>query len=646
MIQNNEQFNFIKSIIDSPKGVIVFALDREYRYTVFSKAHEITMKQIWGADIKIGMRMLDAVKNESDRECAKQNFDRALSGEYIITQEEFGDQNLARKFWEDRYSPLKDDIGNIIGLTVFSTDITEQVDAKNALDVTMAQKEALEEREILLNSTGEGIYGVDNDGNCTFINPAALEILGYKKEEVIGKNTHDLFHHHRLDGVFYDRQDCIIHKAISINQKIEHKDWLIKKNGEFFPVNLIATPVLKDGTNFGVVIAFNDITEQMTLENRLKNTADEEAQRRAENDKILESVFNSLSLGIFITDMDGYFVRVNEEFCKITGYLENELIGRQFEMLFGGDKTDFAVAIYQELASGEIDATIMPSEFEIEDKFGQKLIVHARFSKIRNADNEFLLQASIADITMELELKRRHEIQESIMIQQSKMAEIGEMIGAIIHQWRQPLSSINILIQDLYIQSKFETLDTKTVEQTKNNITATVGFMSDTMDNFRNFFKAQKEVKDFDISEAITDVALLIERQLKNLNIKICFECLKDCKIVGYENEFKQVILNILNNAKDAILSNEIGTGEINVSLTINNDRYVVSISDNGSGIPSYMLPDKIFEQYFTTKGDKGTGIGLSLAKTIIEKHFGGVLKANNADIGAVFTIELPINQN
>lgn len=130
-------------------------------------------------------------------------------------------------------------------------------------------KEVLRERDLLLESVGEGVYGVDLDGVCFFVNPKACTLLGYTKEEIIGKNTHSLFHHHHLDGSRFPISECILHGALAQNKQLEHQDWLIRKNGEMFPVHIIATPFYRNGILQGGVIAFNDITLQYTAEQKL-----------------------------------------------------------------------------------------------------------------------------------------------------------------------------------------------------------------------------------------------------------------------------------------------------------------------------------------------------------------------------------------
>lgn len=265
------------------------------------------------------------------------------------------------------------------------------------------------------------------------------------------------------------------------------------------------------------------------------------------------------------------------------------------------------------------------------------------------------------------DLERQNQ---KLLIQQSKLATLGEMIGSIAHQWKQPLSSINLIIQDLEDAYTYGEMDKEYLDDSVKSILEQTRYMSETIGDFRQFFKPDKEMKSFDILKSIREAYSLIKRQLRSLNIEFSVNCrcdketecdalvnLKTCEhnymaIKGYPNEFKQVVLNLVNNARDAIVDkraegkiskNEIGCsaskGSINIRVEKRSGSIYVAVNDNGGGIPESVI-DKIFEPYITTKqGDKGTGIGLYMSKVII-KNMGGRLFAQNTSNGALFTIE------
>jgi PAS domain S-box-containing protein len=238
---------------------------------------------------------------------------------------------------------------------------------------------------------------------------------------------------------------------------------------------------------------------------------------------------------------------------------------------------------------------------------------------------------------------------EQLLIQQSKLATMGEMIGNIAHQWRQPLNVISIK-KDLLVDDYYEKeLDDKKVDQFEADMDHLVNHMSKTIDDFRNFFIPSKEKMSFDIIESLDAVINIVEAQLKNHSISLNITNHSDNRIYldGYPNEFKQVIINLISNAKDAILkrkeSKEIRKGYINIDLYKDEktNALEVVITDNGGGIPQDII-DKVFEPYFTTKfQSQGTGLGLYMSKTIIETNMQGSLIVQNHQDGARFSIKL-----
>ena len=216
-----------------------------------------------------------------------------------------------------------------------------------------------------------------------------------------------------------------------------------------------------------------------------------------------------------------------------------------------------------------------------------------------------------------------------LLQQQSKLASMGEMIGAIAHQWRQPLNALAINIQNLEDDYDDGLIDRSFLEKFSDKNMKTIKFMSKTIDDFRNFFRIDKEKQVFSVKKAIEEVISIQSAQLKDREIEINMRG-DDFYIDSYEGEFKQVVLNLINNAKDAIDENEIKEGKINI--TIKKDE--LTIEDNGGGIPKDII-NRVFEPYFTTKETgKGTGIGLYMSKLIIEENMDGQISISNSTDG------------
>ena len=227
------------------------------------------------------------------------------------------------------------------------------------------------------------------------------------------------------------------------------------------------------------------------------------------------------------------------------------------------------------------------------------------------------------------------------MIQQNRMAAMGEMIGNIAHQWRQPLNNLGLIIQNVQVEYDSDTL---TREEMKCDITEAMEVllhMSRTIDDFRNFFREDKAKQEFCIGTAVASSLALVSASLKDHNIQVEIEGDDEVTAIGYQNEYAQVLLNIISNSRDTSLERCVANPRIFLRITRENGRSVLYIRDNCGGIPDDVLP-KIFDPYFTTRTpDKGTGIGLYMSRTIIEQNMGGQLTARNVDGGAEFRIEV-----
>jgi signal transduction histidine kinase/ABC-type nitrate/sulfonate/bicarbonate transport system substrate-binding protein len=229
--------------------------------------------------------------------------------------------------------------------------------------------------------------------------------------------------------------------------------------------------------------------------------------------------------------------------------------------------------------------------------------------------------------------------QEKLLMQQAKMAEIGSMLESIAHQWRQPLNILGLTMTRLNLSCSISGNDEleKVIEIAEGQIE----YMSQTIDDFRNFFKQDRSQISVNINTLVNDVEALLGPLLVRKKIAIKREVDLDTEVLVYPNELKQVLINLINNAREAIEQHR-GEKRIIYIRCVNDNSYcTISVEDTGGGIPSGII-DKIFDPYFTTKFEsQGTGIGLYMAKTIIEKHFMGRLSVYNTKKGACFEIRL-----
>lgn len=220
---------------------------------------------------------------------------------------------------------------------------------------------------------------------------------------------------------------------------------------------------------------------------------------------------------------------------------------------------------------------------------------------------------------------------DEILFQQSKMAAMGDMIGNIAHQWRQPLNTISVVSGGMVMQKELDTLDDAAFEEGIRTINNTVQFLSQTITDFKDYFKPDKRKEEFDIQTSVLHDISLIQPSYTSLGIKI-LSTLQNTSLYSYKTQLSQVVLNILNNAKDALSNSPHREKYIFISSYSTEQELIISIKDNAGGIADTIL-SKIFEPYFTTKHpSQGTGIGLFMTQEIISKHLNGIITVCNVD--------------
>ncbi len=245
------------------------------------------------------------------------------------------------------------------------------------------------------------------------------------------------------------------------------------------------------------------------------------------------------------------------------------------------------------------------------------------------------------EITVANEVKKNQE-QQIMMLEQSRLAQMGEMISMIAHQWRQPLNNLSLINQLLVSKYSKGKLDNTTIEYFKTNSKKQIELMSKTIDDFRNFFKKKSKNEEFFLNDVIEEVLNMTKAIYTSKGISITFEPQENYSICGQANGLAQVVLNILNNAKDALLEKKKDEKKIQIMTQKHNDNIQLSIRDNAGGIDENII-NKIFDPYFSTKEDKnGTGLGLYMAQMIMREHFKTKIKASNDIEGANFIMHLP----
>ena len=247
----------------------------------------------------------------------------------------------------------------------------------------------------------------------------------------------------------------------------------------------------------------------------------------------------------------------------------------------------------------------------------------------------------------ELEKKIQEEVaknrdKDKLMFQQAKLASMGEMLGNISHQWRQPLMEMSSIF--LPIEAKINMdipLDNKEILKSIEKLNDITKYMSNTIDDFRNFFAKEKEKISFEILEQINSTVNIISSSLKINDIKLDIIIQKNTVMTGYKNEYSQVLINIINNAKEILVQRKIANPKIKITITENKSDIITKIEDNAGGIKITPI-EKVFNPFFTYEKVNGSGIGLFMSKLIIENNMNGKLLVSNNKDGALFTIIIP----
>lgn len=383
------------------------------------------------------------------------------------------------------------------------------------------------------------------------------------------------------------------------------------------------------------------------------------------------------------TDKDGIIIFVNDEFCAISGYRKEELLGKTHNIIRHPDVADEK---FKELWDTIINRQIYKGTVKNLAKDGSTFYVNTTISPILDDDGEIVEYVAIRyDVTKEVllresllkkeieyeelnknlekrveaqtkELKKlnqtlekrvseeieKNEEKQRVMFWQSRHASLGQMIANIAHQWRQPLMELNLTLFN--IKKAAQNGNDEAISKFYDESMHIINNMSHTIDDFSNFFKPEKVKHYFNIGESIKESIVLLESIIDEAMIHIKCD-LDDMEVLGITNEFTQVIINMINNSKDAFIKNGILFREITISAKKEGEFAVIKVMDNAGGIPKENL-DKIFEPYFTTKyKSRGTGLGLFMSKMICEQGLRGSLDVESKKSMTTFIIKIPLGK-
>jgi len=387
--------------------------------------------------------------------------------------------------------------------------------------------------------------------------------------------------------------------------------------------------------------------------------------------ELIQSITKSSLYDIYLVDDQGYYIRHKEAKYNWSSYdtkhkisddfedsFVNKISNKKHQSLIVDDKIYLQSLFIDNQKLNMILVEKESSKLQVKNNNRDMVVTILIFATImsilftvlftRAIENIFKLVVNKADELHEIASKLDEKVtmktleiakKDRLLQNQSKLAELGDMIGNIAHQWRHPLTRLSLTLQTLSAYKKKNKMTDEKFNESITNSLYQIEFMSTTIDNFKDFYKKDESKSNFSVKEAIESVLNIISTVLEHSNINLTVSASDEIIIYANKNEFAQVLMNLIINAKDAIDEQKIKNGQININI-YKEEKVRIEVSDNGNGIPNCLI-EEVFSPYFTTKEKKGTGIGLYLAKAIIEDKMDGKLTVANDKLGAVFTIIL-----
>jgi len=455
----------------------------------------------------------------------------------------------------------------------------------------------------------------DKGENVIFANKAYSRILHLEEESPINRNPKDYYTKKS------DYEEII--KTLEKNESIYNKLIKLKVKNKTIWVLASYTNIDFDGED-AIIGWFYDVTNEKTNEKKLYEALE-----------LQTTIFDNSGYLIIRTNKDGIIKQINKEAEKLLGYKAEELIDIYTPEILHLEEEVKQRAIE---FSKELDIDIKPgfevftlkSELELKNEYewtyvtkdGKHIPIFLSVTALKNKNNKIYGYIGIS----------RDISQDKLIESQAKLASMGEMIGNIAHQWRQPLTVVSTIASGTKIRSQLNMISDDELLENMDNITLQVQYLSKTIDDFRDFIKNKNDKEKIYISKLIDKTLSIVSPALKNNSIEIIKSIDEDIQIYGFENQLVQALINIINNSKDALKDNsEVSPDKyIFINTKKEDNIFTLSIKDNGGGI-NKDIKDKIFDPYFTTKHQSiGTGIGLSMTYSILKEHHNTNIKVSN----------------
>jgi PAS domain S-box-containing protein len=615
-----EQNNSYKRALIDNLPFLIWLKDKNNNFLKVNQAYA-NASTLKNPKLLIGKNDFDIWPKELALEYDKDDKKILKSGKSIQIQEKIiidGEE----KWFETFKAPVYDKYKQLLGSIGHAQDITERIKIEETLRLQNEEIE-LERLKLLaiINSLPDPLWIKDEKGIYISCNREFENFFGAKESEIIGKTDYDFVSKEIADS--FRENDK---KAMSSNHPVSNYEQLtFVSDGHSKYVHTTKTKVASiNGKIYGVLGISRDLSQ-------IKKHQDEIIEQKEE----FKNIFDNSMDGIAILDLESNFLNCNNAYCKMLDFTKEELLEKSCIELTIPDDEGKTIAIFEEVIK---NGFVRNFEKRCFTKNNKLIYINMSISILPDKKRFLIVTKEVSHL--------------KFLEEQSKLISMGEMLGNIAHQWRQPLSIIATASTGLILQKEYNNLSDEQLIETCTIINENAQYLSTTIEDFRNFITNDKSIESVSIKNAMEYALHLSEPIIKNNYIKLVLDLEDDINIIANRNELAQSFLNILNNAKDALLQKNELNRYIIITTKKVEDKLSLSIIDSAGGIPKNII-ERIFEPYFTTKyKSQGRGIGLSMVSKILRDKYNAEIDVyndtyvyNNINLyGACFKITFSIN--
>jgi len=619
-----QAYNILQGLIESPENVVIFALDRDYCYFAFNRNHQATMENIWDARIEAGACMLDYITDPDDRKKAQVNFDRALTGEAFTLIEEYGESSHNRRWYSNLYSPLKDPEGNVIGLTLILSDITDRKRAEELL------RESEERHRLLADNSSDVIWTMDQDGRFTYVSPSVEKLRGYTPEQVMQQKPDEILTPNSLHHYFRGME--LARESVSKGEPFPSQRFQLEqpcKDGSTVWTEVTISGMYNENDDFiGILGVSRDITERKKTEDALR-----------ESEASLARSQEIAHVGSWTLDLADNSLTWSDEVYRIFGLKPQEFEATYEAFLESVHPDDrrivddaYSDSLDHEEEYYNIDHRVIRRDTG-EIRYVHEKCVHERDSTgkvirsigmVQDVTETKLAEEKLLTYAHELEKKNR-ELDIALIRAEEATRAKSEFLANMSHEIRTPMNGV-IGMTGLLLDTELTDEQKHYAETVRVSGESLLDIINDILDFSKiEAGKLEMETVDFDLQSMLDDFASIISIKAHEKQLEFICAAAPDVPVCvrGDPGRLQQILTNLAGNA---VKFTEEGEVVVHVTLESRTDSKATlrfSVKDTGIGI-SREKTNLIFDKFSqldnsTTRKYGGTGLGLAISKQLVE---------------------------